>query len=43
MKPFAGLKITLPFVLALLGLMFLGALSYQNLAAQKNKEEQKQS
>ncbi len=35
MKPFTGLKITLPFALALLGLMFLGALSYQNLAAQK--------
>ena len=35
MKPFAGLKITLPFALALLGLMSLGALSYQNFAAQK--------
>ena len=35
MKSFAGLKIALPFALALLGLMSLGALSYQNFADQK--------
>ena len=35
MKSFAGLKIALPFAFALLGLMSLGALSYQNFADQK--------
>jgi two-component system sensor kinase FixL len=35
MKSFAGLKIALPFAIALLGMVSLGALSYQNFAAQK--------